>query len=405
MESSSLKPWPYQIGVGTCDLSPRAKAYVNKSLDTNRLSYGPFSQAFEKRIAEDHGCRFAVFVNSGTSALRIAVAALKEVGGWHDGDEIIIPAVTFVSDVNVIVHNRLTPVFVDVHPETYNINPDRIKEKITDRTRAIMPTHLCGLAAEMDPIVAIAKEHDLKIIEDACEAAYARYKGKPVGSFGDISCFSTYQAHIVATGVGGFAITNNPDLAVLLRSLANHGRDGIYMHIDDDKGKTAEELKQIVTRRFSFIRPGYSFRATEMEAAIGLAQLEDGIHQEIEKRQANAKRLTETLSVHKELQLPTYLSLSDHAFMMFPIVLKKECGVDRDDFIHFLELHNIETRMILPLINQPFVIQAFGDLSSQCPEADHINKNGFYIGCHPSMTSEEIAYIGEAFAAYLDSPR
>lgn len=398
---SSLEKWPNQIGVGACALSSRAKQYVNDALNANRLSYGPFSQKFEALFAAAHGCKSAVFVNSGTSALRIAVAALKEKYGWQEGDEIIIPAITFVSDVNVITHNRLTPIFVDVDPNTYTLDSSLIEAKCTERTKAIIPTHLCGLPADMAGIMAVAKARGLHVIEDACESAYARYNDLPVGSFGEISCFSTYQAHILATGVGGLATTNDPDLAVLLRSLANHGRDGIYMQIDDYKNKTSAELKQIVSRRFSFIRPGYSYRATELEAAIGLAQIEDGIEEEIRMRQKNARLLIETLSTYNQLQLPTWPEFCQHAFMMFPLVLRAQAGIDRDDCMHYLELHNIETRHLLPLINQPFIIDTFGDLSNACPVAHHLNVNAFYIGCHPLITTEEISYIGRVFGEYF----
>jgi perosamine synthetase len=398
---SSLEKWPNQIGVGTCELSNRAKKYVNEVLDTNRLSYGPFSKKFEAEFAAAHGCKFAVFVNSGTSALRISIAALKEKYSWQDGDEIIIPAITFVSDVNVITHNRLTPVFVDVDPNTYTLDPSLIEAKCTERTKAIIPTHLCGLPADMSGIMDVAEARDLNVIEDACESAYARYNDKPVGSFGIINCFSTYQAHIIATGIGGLTTTNDPDLAALLRSLANHGRDIIYTQIDDDKNKSDGEFKKIVSRRFSFLRPGYSYRATELEAAIGLAQIEEGIEDEIRKRQKNGQLLIETLSEYKQLQLPTWPEKCEHAFMMFPIVLKKEFGIDRDDLVHYLELQNIETRHLLPLINQPFVIDAFGDLSGDCRVAHHLNNNAFYVGCHPLITTEEISYIGRVFGEYF----
>ena len=392
-----------QIGVGTCVISPRAKEYVNKVLDSNRLTYGPFSQQFERAMAEAHQAKYAILVNSGTSALRIAVGALKEKYGWADGDEIILPSITFVSDVNVVTSNRLTPVLADIHPREYNLDPTKIEAKITPRTRAVLPTHLFGMAADMDPIMEIAKRHHLRIIEDACEATFARYRDKSVGAFSDVACWSTYQAHVLTTGVGGLATTSDPELAVLLRSLANHGRDGIYMQIDDDKGKSADEMKQIIQRRFSFIRPGYSYRVTEMEAAIGLAEMEDNIPEsQIALRQRNAELLMNILAPFADaLQVPTVPADRYHVFMMFPIVVKDPNRVSRDELINHLEAYNIETRMMLPLINQPFFIQAFGDLATQYPVAHHINNNGFYIGCHPSITAADIEYIREVFDLFF----
>ncbi len=391
------------IGVGTCNVSDLAKRYVREVLDSNRLTYGPFSKKFEQMFASAHGCKFAVFLNSGTSALRIAVAALKEKYGWADGDEVLLPSITFIADLNVVTNNRLTPVFVDVHPKEYNMDPGKIEAKITTRTRCILPTHLFGLSADMESIMAIAKKHSLRVIEDGCEASFAAYRGKPVGSFGDISCFSTYQAHILTTGVGGFAATNDPELAVILRSLANHGRDGIYMQIDDDNNKTNDELREIISRRFTFVRPGYSFRATEMEAAVGVADMEDGLEDALRIRRDNALALIDVLTPFADtLQLPTWPNEDKHVFMMFPVVVKDASKVSRDALINYLEQYNIETRMMLPLINQPFVIKQYGNLGPELPVADHINKNGFYIGCHTGMTSDDFAYIGRVFRQFFD---
>jgi perosamine synthetase len=192
-----------QIGVGCLEITDKEKRYVNKVLETGRLSYGPFLKRFEKEFAEAHGARFAIMVNSGTSALEMAVACLKDVYCWKDGDEVLCPAVTFVASSNVILANNLMPVYVDVDPRTYNIDPDQIEKKITKRTKAIMVVHLFGQPAAMDKIMRIAKKHRLRVIEDSCETMFAKYKGKSVGSFGDIACFSTYVAHILVTGVGG----------------------------------------------------------------------------------------------------------------------------------------------------------------------------------------------------------
>ena len=177
-----MRPKRREISVGGLKIGPREKKYLNQVIRSSRLSYGPFSRRFEDAFARVHDCRFAFFCNSGTSALHIALAALKEEHGWADGDEVIVPAVTFVATANIVLHNRMTPVFVDVDRATYNIDPALIEAKITPRTRAIIPVHLMGLPADMDPILAIAKKHNLKVIEDSCETVFARYKGKKVGS-------------------------------------------------------------------------------------------------------------------------------------------------------------------------------------------------------------------------------
>ena len=261
------------IGVGGLEITKEDKQMVNRVLDSNRLSYGPYSKKFEEEFARIHDSKFAIFTNSGTSSLHIAVAALKEKYAWNDGDEVIVPAVTFVATSNVVLHNGLVPIFVDVDPNTFNIDTSKIEEKISERTKAIIPVHLLGLPADMDPIINIAKKHRLKIIEDSAETMFARYKGRAVGSLGDIGCFSTYIAHYIVTGVGGLNTTADKDLAIRLRSLMNHGRDSIYLNIDDDNTDDKQKLREIISKRFKFVTLGHSFRATEMEAALGLSQL------------------------------------------------------------------------------------------------------------------------------------
>ena len=370
------------------------------ALDNERLSYGPYSQKFEKLFAEVHESRFAIFCNSGTSALQVAVACLKELEGWKDGDEILVPALTFVATSNVVIQNNMVPVFVDAHPLTYNMNPKEIEAKITPRTRAILPAHLFGLPCDMDPLTDIAKKHNLKIIEDSCETMFVKYKGRTVGSLGDISCFSTYMAHFIVTGVGGLALTSNPDYAVVMKSLMNHGRDSIYLSMDDDKNLSKEQLFKVVDNRFRFVRVGFSYRATEMEAALGLAQVERR-DQILKARQQNAHTLLKQLKPLEEfLQLPTIPPGCEHAFMMFPIVLRTG-KAQKDAVVHFLEENKIETRDMLPLINQPIYTKMFGDLEKSYPVAKHINANGFYIGCHQRLSKQDLDYIVERFFAYF----
>jgi len=385
------------LGVGCFELAKNTSKYISEVLQTKRISYGPFLQKFERKFSADHGAKFGTVVNSGTSALRIAVACLKEIGRWHKQDEIIVPAVTFVATANVVIEQGLRPVFVDVDSRTYNIDTLKIEEKITKKTKAIIPVHLFGQPCEMDSILALAKKYNLKIIEDSCETAYAKYKGKSVGSFGDIACFSTYIAHLITTGVGGIAISNNKKYAEILRSLANHGRDGIYIGIDDAKGKKGKKLKEIISRRFKFIRPGYSFRLTELEGAIGCSQLEiaDKI---ISGHRKNADYLKNSLKrLEKYFQLPWHPDHVDHSFMMFPIVIKKEAKIKKAELVNFLEKNGIETRDMLPLINQPFYKKTFKIKDSDYPVAQWINRNGFYIGCHQAMGKAELDYIVDTF--------
>ncbi len=390
-----------QLGVGSLTISEKEKEYVNQALDNNRLSYGPFSKKFEDQFAKLHGAMFAVMSNSGTSALQVALAALKEHYDWNDGDEILIPSVTFIATSNVAIMLNLVPIFVDVDPQTYNIDPELIEAKITSRTKAIIPVHLYGLPANMNPIMDIARKYNLRVVEDSCETMFVSAYGKPVGSHGDVGCFSTYVAHFLVTGVGGLSITSDHELAVMMRSLCNHGRDGIYLNIDDDKGKHGKDLSMVIQKRFEFIRLGYSYRVTELEAALGVAQLE--IKDQILKtRQENAHYLIEGLRPLEKagyLQLPSVPDYAEHAFMLFPIVASD--NTDREALTLYLEEHLIETRPMMPLINQPFYIERFGDIEDDYPVAKRINKDGFYIGCHQGFSTQDLDYITQKFKDFF----
>lgn len=384
-------PAPRPVRVGELILGPRERSHLRQVIDSNRLSYGPVTQKFETEFARLHAVPFACFCNSGTSALQIALAALKEQRGWRNGDEVIVPAVTFVASVNVIWQNGLTPVLVDVDPTTYNVDPAKIAAAITQRTRCIMPVHLMGLPCDMAPILDLARRHDLAIVEDSCETMFARYQGRPVGSFGDVACFSTYVAHFLVTGVGGFAVTRDRELARLMRSLMNHGRDSIYISIDDDAETGSPKFREIIDRRFRFERIGYSYRCTELEAAIGLGQLEEW-SQILAARQACAAYYTRELaSLSDVLQLPTVPEGREHAFMVYPLVVR---GDSMRPLVYHLEERGIETRDMLPLIHQPVYRPWLGaDVGRRFPIANHLYERAFYIGCHQHLTQSDLQHV------------
>ena len=312
-----------------------------------------------------HGCNYATFCNSGTSALQIALAALKEIYKYEDGDEVLVPAVTFIASSNVVISNNLKPVFVDVDPKTFNIDPTSIEGKITSRTRVIMPVHLLGLPCDMKTIMQIARKHDLQVIEDSCETMFANQEGLPVGSFGDVACFSTYVNHLIVGGVGGLVTTNFSQIDELCRSLLAHGRDSIYTNIDADDGLSGKGLQNIIERRFKFDRVGYSYRCTELEAAIALSELEVW-EDNIRRRRENAARLISNLSdLTDKLQLPFIPEGHEHSFMMFPLVAKD--GIDRDALLFYMEERGVETRYMFPLLSQPVYQRLFPGLDDQYP--------------------------------------
>ena len=403
MVSSPRKPKTarHEVPIGFADIGEREKRYVNEALDNKRLSYGPFIQRFEREFAAAHSCKHAIMCNSGTSALRVAIAAAKEKYGWKDGDEVLVPAVTFVATSNVLIQQNLKPVFVDVDALTYNLDPQDIGRHITPRTKGIMPVHLAGLPCDMDQIMELKEDHKLVMVEDSCETMFSKYKGKPVGSFGEMSGFSTYVAHILVSGVGGLALTSDPELAVMLRSLCNHGRDGIYLSIDDDDGAHGKKLDMIMKSRFSFERLGYSFRATELEGALAFAQFER--REEImAKRKANAKFLSSKLSDLRDvLQLPTVPAGREHAFMFYALVLK-DGKYDRDELTLFLEEAGVETRYLLPLINQPIYRKLYGKLDSEYPVAANLNVNAFYVGIHPHLGERDLQHVSDVLHEFFE---
>lgn len=369
-----------KIGVGEVRLSEKAKRYVNAALDGNRLSYGHYAQKFESEFARIHGRQFACYMNSGTSALQVGLAAMKEHYGWKDGSEVLVPALTFVASYNVIVQNNLTPVLVDVRMSDYGMDPNLVVPN--KNVVAIMPVHLFGRPST-STLRSIAALDNIRVIADSCETMFMDGCAE-----GDVSCFSTYACHLINTGVGGFATTNDPDLAMLIRSYANHGRNGIYTGIDDQLGS-----RETMDARFQFDRMGYSYRATELEAAIGCAELED-YQENVLKRVTNASAIINELA-----DLPLVLpSIAGSVHMMLPIVCQDDV---RDELTRHLESYGIETRPMLPLTNQPYM-KALGVNEDDFPVAKRINRNGFYVGSHPYLTEEDIERMSDAFHSFFN---
>jgi dTDP-4-amino-4,6-dideoxygalactose transaminase len=355
---------------------------------------------FERGFATVHDRRYAAMCNSGTGALQLALQVLKERYQWPDQAEVIVPALTFVATVNVVLFNGLRPVLADIDQLTYNLDPASAAAVTTDRTVAMIPAHLFGQPADMTSLVAVAETHGLRVIEDSCEAVAVRHAGRMVGGFGDFGCFSTYMAHIVTTGVGGLALTDDEENAVRFRSLMNHGRNPRYLRIDDDRDLDDEELLSVVWSRYDFHSIGQSFRATEMEAALGVGQLER-LASNLARRREVATRLSAVLD-HPDLQLPTTAEGNENAFMMFPIV----CRVPglRDRLVVALERAGVETRFLLPIVGQRCYDGVLAVSDGDVPNARSALANGFYIGSHPGISDDDVDYIGAVVRAVLEVP-
>ena len=244
---------------------------------THGLGAGPMVTQFEKDFAKFVGAKHAIAVNTGTAALHLALSAAD----IKTGDEVILPSFTFVATAEVVVIAGAKPVFVDIDPETYNISPEKIEKRITEKTKAVMPVDLYGLPANMQPIKEIAEKHGLIIIEDAAQAHGASYIGKPLGTFADAACWSFYASKNMTTGEGGMVTTNDDELAKKIRFMRSHGEK--------------EKYKSIML--------GHNYHMPEIQAAIGSVQLEK-LPIFLDKRRENAKKLTANLKDTEKLELP-----------------------------------------------------------------------------------------------------
>ena len=394
-----------KIGVGYASVTELEKKYVIDALESQRLSQGKYVAKFEKEFAAMHELKYGVMCNSGTSALDLAFATLKEVDNWDENTEVLCPAITFIATSNAVLHVGLKVKFVDVDPVTYNMNPDEIEKHITPNTKCIVPVHTFGMPCDMEKIMSIAKKHNLRVVEDCAEAHFAKVNGRTIGSFGDIACYSTYVAHTITTGVGGIVCTNNREYMEILRSLVAHGRACTCERCIASDGKQVcpKRMQTDMDRRFMFVRMGYSYRVGELEGALGLAQIErkDDI---MCKRHENAQYMIKGLEKYKFLiQLPRHPENIEHTYMMFPIVIRENSGINYREFIEYLEKSNIETRPMLPLLNQPIYKTIFGDIEKDYPVAEYIDHNGFYVGCHHGMSKEDLDNLIEIFSNYLEN--
>ena len=314
--------------------------YVADCIVTNWISsQGPYVDRFQERFCEYLPAKFALSVSNGTAALHLALVAL----GIGQGDEVIIPDLTFASPASMVLHCGATPVFVDVDRKTWTMVPAALRERITERTRAVIPVHLYGHPCDMDPILEIARRHDLLVIEDCAEALGAEYKGRKVGTMGDVGTFSFFANKVVTTGEGGMVTTENQELYEKMAILRDHGmaRDKRYWHVC----------------------AGFNYRLTNLQAAIGVAQMEQ-IETFLSYRAETAAHYADRLGPIKGIILPPHEPWAKNIYWLYSIVVDETAtGLDRDTLAARLAEHGIETRPFFhPLHKQPpFESVAEGD--------------------------------------------
>ena len=392
-----------KVPFGTISITEAAKKRVNELMELGRLSSGKYVQEFEKRFAELVGAREAVALSSGTDADTLALAVLYDFGANRD-DEVIIPALSFVATGNAVLHAGFKPVFVDIDRKTLNIDPEKIETAITEKTKAIMPVHLMGKPAEMDKINEIAKKHNLYVIEDAAEAHGAAYKGKNIGTLGDMAAYSLYVAHIISTIEGGIVVTDRSDFAEILRSLRSHGRFCKCKQcvLNTGAGDCTKRFKDGQDRRFFFERIGYSSKMNELEAVVGLGNIE--IFSEIlTKRRENLKYLMD-----KFLKFAPYLStiteehyekIGPHAF---PVIIEEKANFSRDELVDYLKKQGIDSRNLF--LSMPTQCSGFGFLEyklGEFPNAEYIGNNGLHIGVHQDLDMKHTEYFIEVIESFL----
>lgn len=344
---------------------------VNDVLTSRYLSIGPKIEAFEKAVASYTDTAHAIGVNSGTSGLHLAVIA----AGIQEGDEVITPSFSFIASANCILYERGTPVFVDIDPLTGNMNPAAVEAAITERTKAIIIVHAFGQPADVDPILEVARKHNLWVIEDSCEAIGAEYKGRRAGTFGDAAIFAFYPNKQMTTGEGGMMVTDRADWNNLFRSLRNQGRD-------------------VFDAWLNHTRLGYNYRLDEMSAALGLAQIRR-IDELLAKRAQVAawynERIDEISCIHKPHIVDTTTHMS-----WFVYVVRCDEQVSRDRLMAELEKRGIASRpYFTPIHLQPFYQEKFGYSRGDLPHTEKAGDTFLALPFSSVMQENQVEYVCE----------
>lgn len=392
-----------RIPFGTITISKKTRNLINRILDSKRVSSGKYVWEFEKRFAGLIGTKEAVAVSSGADADALALAVLYDFGAKRQ-DEIIVPALSFVATGNAVLQAGFKPVFVDVERDSLNIDPGLIERAITKRTRAIMPVHLMGKPAEMEEINRMAKKHKLFVIEDAAEAHGAIYKGKNIGTLGDMAAYSLYLAHIITTIEGGVVVTNREDFAEVLRSLRCHGR-ACKCRICVVNTKSAycpKRFKHGKDTRFVFERIGFSAKMNELEAAVGLGSLEM-YGRIIEKRRKNLLMMINRLQEFDDYFTTIHENVDEkigpHAF---PVIIREGAPFTRDQLTDYLEKNGIETRdLFLSMPTQCPGFYYLGNKLGDFPNAEYVGDNGLHIGVHQDLGKKHIDYLFHILRNFL----
>lgn len=369
----------YKININSPSIGDEELEKVTECIKSNWISsLGPYVKNFEEQFASYNGVHFGVSTNSGTTALHLALASLD----IKSGDEVIMPDFTMIATINAVEYLGAKAVLVDADVKTWNIDITKIEEKITDKTKAIMPVHIYGHPSDMEPILKLAQKYNLKVIEDAAEAHGAEYKGKKAGSIGDVGCFSFYANKIITTGEGGMCITDDKDLNETMSWLRAHafGRDG---------------------KHFWHERLGYGYRLSALQAAVGLGQLSK-IDYFVRRRRERAKLYNDLLSdlVPDKIDTPVEMSWAKNVYWMYSIMTKNQ--KERDGVMEHLEKNGIESRTFFyPIHKQPFYRERYS--GERYPNSDYISERGMNLPSGNTTTDDEIHRVVQVIRDYFTS--
>ena len=362
-------------------LNGNEKKYLNECIDTGWISSeGPFVKKFESLFSSKVDRNHGIAVSNGSAAIDVALEALD----LNSGDEVILPSFTIISCINHIIRVGAVPVLIDSDPVTWNMKTQDIEKNITNKTKIILVVHIYGLPVDMDPIISLSKKYNLKIIEDAAEMHGQTYKGNPCGSFGDISTFSFYPNKHITTGEGGMLVTNDANLAEKCRSLRNlcFGKEKRFVH---------EEL-------------GWNMRMTNMQAAVGLAQLER-LDEFIKIKRLMGKIYSELLTEIEELHLPLEKTeFSQNIYWVYGLVLKKHSKKNVPNIINFLKENGVGSRpFFYPMHKQPTLIKKGYFNNTSLPISEYLSEKGFYIPSGLNLTETEIRKVAKLLTNYFKS--
>jgi dTDP-4-amino-4,6-dideoxygalactose transaminase len=353
------------IPIAKPNIGKEEEEAVLEVLRSGMLARGPKTREFEASFAKYTGTEHAITTSSGTTALHIALLA----NGIGKDDEVLIPPVTFFATASTVLFCGAKPVFVDIDPDTFNMDVGKVEAAITPNTKAIVPVHMYGQPVEMKPLMEIAEKHDLKIVEDACQSHGAKYDGRKVGTFGHANCFSFYPTKNMVSGEGGMITTDDADIKTECTLLREHGEITHYEHV----------------------ALGYNFRMTEIGAAIGVEQLKK-LPGFIEKRRANAKNLNEGLSDLDGIQTPKVIDNASHVYYQY-IIKIDGFPLNRDQLVEFLKSKEVGARPSYPKpLSEQAILRTLG-ASADCPVAREMLPKIMELPVHPLVSDEDITYI------------